>query len=79
MGGGGYEGAELLARLCDGSDGFFGQQRGVAEDGGGCAQLAEGAEHHWKTRRTEGSRVRHTVQEKTLYICTVYVGIYIYV
>lgn len=40
--------AELLASLSDSTDGFFWEQRGVAEDGGGCAQLAEGAEDHYK-------------------------------
>lgn len=33
----------------DGPDGLLGQQGRVAEDGRAGAQLAEGAQHHWKT------------------------------
>lgn len=71
-------GAELLASLSDSLDGFFRKQRGVAEDGCGCAQLAEGTEHHCKRWRTKSFKVTHNSGEIIHVSIETYTNVYIF-
>lgn len=49
---------------CDRLGGFFGQLGGVVQDGRGCAELQQTAQHHCKHQTT--TRFMHTPEECTI-------------